>query len=151
MYHGNNTDCLLYVGTASASSSAALPTYAAEAFIEVGMTGKIKLPIYERSVGRFNVLNDDNRRAVSGKLGDQDCSGDIVLDDAEATHATLFADVNTGSIYRNWRVVTPTGEIHEFKGFLNRWERDEYDANVDAAEVHVQFNIAVDVKPTVTP
>lgn len=151
MYHSNNIDCLLYVGAASASSSAALPTYAAETFTEVGMTGKIKLPVYERSVGRFNVLNDDNRRAVSGKLGDQDCSGDIVLDDAEATHATLFADVNTGNVYRNWRVVTPTGEIHEFKGFLSRWERDEYDANVDAAEVHVQFNIAVDVKPTVTP
>lgn len=152
-YHGNNFDCLLYIGTASASSSAALPSYAADSFTEIGMTGKIKLPVYERSVGRFNVLNDDNRRAVSGKLGDQDCSGDIVLgvNDGEATHNTMFADVNTGNIYRNWRVVTPVGEIHEFKGFLSRWERDEYDASTDAAEVHAQFNIAVDVKPTVTP
>lgn len=151
-YHVNNVNCLLYIGAASASSSDALPAYGSETFTEVGMTGKIKLPIYERSVGRFNILNDDNRRAVSGKLGDQDCSGDIVLgvNDGEATHDTMFSDVATGNVYRNWRVVTPAGEIHEFKGFLSRWERDEYDASADSQEIHAQFNIALDIKPTVT-
>lgn len=150
MFHSNNQDCILHIGTASASSSAALPAYGSDTYTEVGMTGKIKLPKYERSVGRFNVLNDGQRRSVRGKLGDQDCSGDLVLDDDDATHNTMFSDSESDATkYRNWKVVTPTGEVHFFKGFVNLFERDEYDSSSDAKEIHVSWNIALDGKPTV--
>lgn len=150
-YHGNNVDCILYIGTASSTTgSSALPAYGSDTFTEVGLTGKIKLPKYEKSVGRFNVLNDGNKRSVGGRLGDQDISFDLVLDDTDATHDTLFADAKTaGNVYRNWKVVTPTGEQHFCKGFVSLWERDEYDASGDAKEVHVQSNIAVDGAVTV--
>lgn len=153
-YHSNNVDCLLYIGTASATSSSGLPADASDTFTEVGMTGKIKLPTYERSVGRFNVLNDANKRSVGGKLSDQNISGDVVLgqNDGEATHDTMFADASsTTAVYRNWRVVTPVGETHKAQGFLSLWDRSEYDSSTDATEVRCNFNIAVDGAVTVVP
>lgn len=150
-FHSNNVDCILYIGAASSTASVdALPAYGSETFAEVGLTGKIKLPKYEKSVGRFNVLNDANKRAVGGKLGDQDISGDLVLDDTDATHDTMFADMQTaGNVYRNWKVVTPTGEQHFAKGFVSSWDRDEYNAEGDAKEIHVAWNVAVSGAVTV--
>lgn len=154
-FHGNNVDCILYIGTANYSTAAggadSLPAYASDTFTEVGLTGKITLPTYEISKASFNVLNDSVRRAVGGKLAEQTLPFDIVLDDTDATHDTLFADMAVvGGNYRNYRVVTPTNETHEFKGFINKWTREQYDASSDAKEVHVECEIAITGAVTVS-
>lgn len=154
-FHGNNVDCILSIGTANystaAGGAASLPAYASDTFTEVGLTGKITLPTYEISHTSFNVLNDSVRRAVGGKLAEQLVPFDIVLDDTDATHTTLFADMSVvGGNFRNYQVVTPTGEIHQFKGFLQKWTREQYDASSDAKEVHVECEISISGTVTVS-
>lgn len=153
-FHGNNVDCILHIGTANYSTAAggvdSLPAYGSDTFTEVGLTGKIQLPTYEISKASFSVLNDSAKRAVGGKLADQVLPFDIVLDDTDATHDSLFADMAVvGGNYRNYKVVTPTGEQHFFKGFLAKWTREGYDASGDAKEVHVECEIAISGAVTV--
>jgi hypothetical protein len=63
----------------------------------------------------------------------------------------MFADMAViGGNYRNWKVITPTGEIHQAKGFLSKWTRDAYDASGDAKEVHVIYTIVISGVVTVT-
>lgn len=150
-FHGNARNCILSYGTDTADSSAELVAFGSDTYTELGMTNKLKLPVYERGVGRFSVLNEDGKFSLSGNLADMDVSGALVLCDDEAGHAAMFADIDAGNVYRNWKLVTPVGEVHYVKGFTSKWDRAEYDADADPPEpVRVDFNIAVDGKPTVT-
>jgi hypothetical protein len=148
-YYTQNTDAKLYMGTSTADP---LPAPGADSFTEVPLVQVITPPLWEQSVGTFNVLNDANKRSVGGKLADQAISGTIVRDGTEATHLAMFADVKvSGGQKRNWRTVWPDGLIEDCVAFPSRIAPAAFDATGDAAPHVYEYTLSVDGAVTQTP
>lgn len=151
-YYGQNVDAILYMG---ASTADPLPDPASDTFTEVPLTQVLTGPVREKSVGTFNVLNDNNARSIGGKKSAQTITGTIVLDHDEAVHVQMIEDANaTGQVNRNWRLVYPDGWTVDAPGFMSRMADASFDATGDASEHTSEFSISVNGAATeemVTP
>lgn len=148
-YYTNNVDALLYIGTSTADP---LPAVGADSFTEVPLTQVLAPPQWEQSVGTFNVTNDANKRSVGGKLSDQNVTGTIVRDGAEATHTAMFSDVKVaGGQKRNWYLEWPDGMREDFVAFVSRIAPSAFDATGDAVPHVFEFTLSVDGAVTQTP
>jgi len=148
-YYTQNTDAKLFMG---ASTADPLPAPGSDTFTEVPLVQVLTPPIWEQSVGTFNVLNDANKRSVGGKLADQSVGGTIVRDGSEATHLNMFADVKVaGGRKRNWYTLWPDGMREDFVGFASRIAPASFDATGDAAPHVFEYTIAVDGEVDQTP
>lgn len=148
-YYTQNTGAKLYMG---ASTADPLPAPGSDTLTEVPLVQVFTPPLFEQSVGTFNVLNDANKRSVGGKLSDQTITGTIVRDGSETLHLNMFADVKvSGGQKRNWRTEWPDGMIEDFVAFVSRIAPASFDATGDAAPHVFEFTLNVDGAVTQTP
>lgn len=148
-YYTQNVDAKLFMGSSTADP---LPAPGSDTFTEVPLVQIITPPIWEQSVGTFNVLNDANKRSVGGKLADQVVEGTIVRDSTEATHTAIFSDVKVvGGQKRNWYTEWPDGLREDFVGFMSRLAPASFDATGDAQPHVFEYRISVDGEVTQTP
>lgn len=140
-YYGQNVDAFLYIGTSTADP---LPSPASDTFTEVPLVQRITPPIRERTVGSFNVLNDDDPRSIGGKKSAKIVEGTIVIDHSSDVYLDLISDINaTAAINRNWRIKYPDGWTRDFAGFLTKLNDTVLDATGDAIEHASEFAISV--------
>lgn len=140
-YYGNNVDAFLHIGT---STSDPLPSPASDSFTEVPLVQKLTPPIRERTVGSFNILNDDIPRSIGGKKTAKIVEGTIVIDHSSVIYLDLIDDINaTAAVNRNWRIVYPDGWTRDFAGFLTKLNDTVLDATGDAVEHVSDFAISV--------
>src|SRR5688572_16136359 len=119
-YYGTSVDAFLYMGSSTANP---LPAPASDSFTVVPLLGRITPPPHEITKATFNVLNDNNKRAVGGKKADQIVEGDVVLDWTEAVHQAMYNDMQVaGGQKRNWRIVYPDPNDRQldFVAFLTK-------------------------------
>lgn len=140
-YYGQNVDALLYMGSSTADP---LPDAASDTFTEVPLVQIVTPAVREKSVGSFNVLNDNTSRSIGGKAAPKTLTGTIVLDHDEPTHVQMIEDVNAvGQVNRNWRLVYPNGWTRNSPGFMSRLADAAFDATGDAAEHTSEFTISL--------
>lgn len=141
-YYSNNTGAKLYMGASTADT---LPAPGADSFTEVPYLQVAQPVAWEQTVGPFYILNDTAKRSVGGRLGDQNVTGTIVLDNSETVHQTFFTNVATaGGTKRNWYLEWPDGLREDFVGFVSRCAPASFDATGDAAPHLNEFTISID-------
>lgn len=139
------------MGTAYASSSAALPTHAADTLRVVPLLGTITPAPRSLTSAFFNILNDAVRRAVGGKVNDKVWEGNYVVDDDEAVHNDFLSDAEVaGGRYRNYRVVYPNGRQVDFKGFISNYAEEALEASDTPEVFRANYTITQDGADTVT-
>lgn len=145
-YYGQNVDAFLQVGE---STDDPLPSAASDTFTALPLVQRITPPIRERTVGSFNVLNDDTSRSIGGKKTPKIVEGTIVIDHSDALYQQLVDDANaTEAVNRNWRIVYPDGWTREFQGFLTKLNDTVLDATGDAVEHASEFAVSVNGNET---
>lgn len=150
-YFSRSSNAFLYMGSASATSSAGLPTHAADTLREVPLLGAVTPAPRSLTSAFFNILNDAVRRAVGGKVNDKSWQGNYVVDDDQAVHNDFLSDAEVaGGRYRNYRVVYPNGRIVDFKGFVTNYAEQALEASDDPEAFRADWTITQDGADTVT-
>lgn len=150
-YFSRSSNAFLYMGSASATSSAGLPTHAADTLREVPLLGAVTPAPRSLTSAFFNILNDAVRRAVGGKVNDKQWQGNYVVDDDQAVHNDFLSDAEVaGGNYRNYRVVYPNGRQVDFKGFVSNYAEQALEASDDPEAFRADWTITQDGADTVT-
>lgn len=143
-YYAASGETLLRMGTATASSRAALPAHNTDTYQEVGLVRNIQPPPVEQTAGSFKVLNDKFPRSTGGRQVDQEYTGTVAVDRADVGYA-LKADAGVvGGQYRNFELEYPDGTIEQFAGFCRRYAMTQLNADEENAPHEAEFAIRVD-------
>lgn len=143
-YYAASAEATLQIGTATGANSAALPAPGSDVFQEVGLLRSLQPPAVEQTAGSFRILNDNNPRSTGGRQVDQEYTGVVAIDRADAGFAMRADAKVSGGRYRNYRVIYPDGAIEDFKGFCRRYAPTALNADEETAPHEAEFAVRVD-------